>query len=642
MRNSRKTEGELLQELRLLRQRIAELEQSNCKPGGDGLRNAEAQFRGIFENTQVGVYRTTPDGRILMANPALVRMLGYSSFEELAQRNLEEHGYEPQYSRSAFRDRIEKDGQVVGLESAWVRQDGTTLFVIENARAIRDENGNTLYYEGTAENITERKKAEKALEESEHRFRAIFDNTSDGIFLLDLETNKFSMCNKAFLQMLGYTQEELMNLTTEDLHPKEDLPFIYSQIQEFRKGGRGIRHDIRFRRRDGSILFTDLSPDPVTLGARRYVLVAVRDITEQKKAEEKLRQSEERLRALMDATTESVLLVDDQITILAINRTAAQRFGRSVEELIGCNDEDLSKGVVPPAVVRSRRAQVRQVIRSGRPARFEDERDGIIFDTSIYPIFNVEGRVSQVAVFARDITARKLAEQALRQSEQKYRTLVENLPQRVFLKDRNSIYVSCNENYARDLGISPELLPGKSDYEFYAVELAEKYRADDKKIMESGEMQDIEEMYIRGGQEMIVHTVKAPVRDQEGNVTGVLGIFWDITEQKRLEHTLKESEEKYRTLVESAGDAIITIDRDGKFLFINKTASERLGGKTADYIGKTMWDAFPRETADRQMASVQSVIATGQGVNYVTQTQLQGQARWYDTTVEPLRDSVGR
>src|SRR4030042_172190 len=162
MRNSRKTEGELLRERRALRQRIAELEQNNHEPGGDGVRNPEAHFREIFENTQVGVYRTTSDGRVLMANPALVRMLGYSCFEELAQRNLEERGYEPQYPRSVFRDRIEKDGQVVGLESAWVRRDGTTLFVIENARAIRDEHGNTLCYEGTAEDITDRKKPEEA------------------------------------------------------------------------------------------------------------------------------------------------------------------------------------------------------------------------------------------------------------------------------------------------------------------------------------------------------------------------------------------------------------------------------------------------------------------------------------------------
>jgi len=89
--------------------------------------------------------------------------------------------------------------------------------------------------------ITQEKMAKEALQESERRFRAIFENTSDGIFLCDLEANKLWMCNKTFLQMLGYTQEEFVNLTTEDLHPKEDIPFIRSQIQEFRKGGLPVR-----------------------------------------------------------------------------------------------------------------------------------------------------------------------------------------------------------------------------------------------------------------------------------------------------------------------------------------------------------------------------------------------------------------
>ncbi len=123
----------------------------------------EERFRSVFENAVIGLYRTTPDGRILMANPALVRMLGYSSFEELAQRNLEEGGYEPEYPRSAFKQRIEREGEVVGLESAWVKRDGSTLFVRESARTIRDEAGNTLYYEGTVEDITERKRAEEEL-----------------------------------------------------------------------------------------------------------------------------------------------------------------------------------------------------------------------------------------------------------------------------------------------------------------------------------------------------------------------------------------------------------------------------------------------------------------------------------------------
>ena len=129
----------------------------------DALRESEERFRGIFENATIGLYRTTPDGRILMANPALVHRLGYSSFEELTQRNLEESGYETESPRSAFKKRVESEGQVMGLESVWVKQDGTTLFVRESAKAIRDEAGNTLYYEGMVEDITDRKRAEEAL-----------------------------------------------------------------------------------------------------------------------------------------------------------------------------------------------------------------------------------------------------------------------------------------------------------------------------------------------------------------------------------------------------------------------------------------------------------------------------------------------
>ncbi|MBC8445950.1 MAG: PAS domain S-box protein, partial [Chloroflexi bacterium] len=132
----------------------------------DALRESEERFRSIFENATIGLYRTTPDGRILMANQALLRMLGYSSFDALAQRNLEEKGYEPGYPRSAFKQRIKSEGQVIGLESAWVRRNGTTLFIRESARAVRDEAGNTLYYEGTVEDITERKRAEEALQKA--------------------------------------------------------------------------------------------------------------------------------------------------------------------------------------------------------------------------------------------------------------------------------------------------------------------------------------------------------------------------------------------------------------------------------------------------------------------------------------------
>ncbi len=127
------------------------------------LRESEERFRTLFENTTIGLYRTNPDGGILMANPALVRMLGYGTFEELAKRNLEENGYAPSYPRSDFEQQIEREGQVIGLESAWRRRDGSLLLVRESARAVRDPEGKVLYYEGTAEDITERRSLEEQL-----------------------------------------------------------------------------------------------------------------------------------------------------------------------------------------------------------------------------------------------------------------------------------------------------------------------------------------------------------------------------------------------------------------------------------------------------------------------------------------------
>ena len=131
---------------------------------------------------------------------------------------------------------------------------------------------------------------------------------------------------------------------------------------------------------------------------------------------------------------------------------------------------------------------------------------------------------------------------ALMKSEYRYRMLIENLPQKIFYKDRNSVYVSCNEHYARDLKIEPEEIIGKTDYEFFSKELAEKYRADDERIITLGKTEEIEEKYMLDRQEMWVQTVKTPIEDEKGNVIGVLGIFWDITERKQAEVEKKKLE----------------------------------------------------------------------------------------------------
>lgn len=132
------------------------------------------------------------------------------------------------------------------------------------------------------------------------------------------------------------------------------------------------------------------------------------------------------------------------------------------------------------------------------------------------------------------ITEQKSTEKALRTSENKYRLLFESLPQRIFYKDKNLVYVSCNENLARYLHIKPDEITGKTDYDFYPRDLADKYRMDDQRVMESGKIKDAEERYIKDGQELFLHTIKTPIKDEQDNTIGLLGIFWDITEKVNL------------------------------------------------------------------------------------------------------------
>ena len=159
------------------------------------------------------------------------------------------------------------------------------------------------------------------------------------------------------------------------------------------------------------------------------------------------------------------------------------------------------------------------------------------------------GKIAYLSTVMHDILEEKASEEALRRSEATYRSLVENLPQKVFLKDREGAYVSVNENYARDLGLTSEQMKGKNDYEFYSRELADKYRADDQRIIAAGATEELDETYVRQGEERVVHTVKTLIKNEAGKVTGVLGLFWDITERVRNDEELQRHREKLEELV---------------------------------------------------------------------------------------------
>ena len=169
------------------------------------LQESERQFRNLYQNAKIGLYRTTPDGTILMANRLLVKMLGYETFKQLAERNLEANGFDPICKRMGFINKIERDGEIIDFESAWKRRDGSIFYVRESAQVVRNSEGKTIFYDGVVEDITQRKMAEDEIAMLSQSLKSI----NECVSITDLE-DKILFVNQAFLDTYGYKLKELI------------------------------------------------------------------------------------------------------------------------------------------------------------------------------------------------------------------------------------------------------------------------------------------------------------------------------------------------------------------------------------------------------------------------------------------------
>ena len=241
------------------------------------------------------------------------------------------------------------------------------------------------------------------------------------------------------------------------------------------------------------------------------------------------------------------------------------------------------------------------------------------------------------------IVERIRSEEALRTSERRYRTLIENLPQKVFLKDASSVYVSGNGRFARELGIALDELGGKTDFDFFPRELAEKYRADDRRIMAAGQVEEIEEAYLYQGEERFVHTVKTPIQDEHGNTSGILGIFWDVTERKREQDAARQAEDRFRATFEQAAVGIAHVGLDGRWLCVNQKLCDIVGYTREELLEKTFQDITHPDDLDIDVAYVRQVLA-GERQTYSMEKRYfrkDGSTVWVNLTVAVVRKSSG-
>jgi PAS domain S-box-containing protein len=259
----------------------------------EALRVAETKYRRIFEDATEGIFQMTPDGRYRSANPALARMLGYETSEELisAVTNIARQTYVVPEKLQELKRLLETQGSVLGFEAERYRKDGKKIWMSLNAHVVRDADGAILHYEGTNQDITERKQAEAVLRESEERFRALFESAPIGIALHDADGH-YIHTNRAYQEMLGYSDEELKRLGVKRITRSDDVVEGQHLFGELRDGTRNFyRREKRYLNKNGRQVWAESSASAVRdhQGKLCYIISMVEDISARKQAEEELR-----------------------------------------------------------------------------------------------------------------------------------------------------------------------------------------------------------------------------------------------------------------------------------------------------------------------------------------------------------------
>lgn len=367
------------------------------KQAEGALRESEERYRSVYENSTIGIYRTTRDGRILLANPAIVRMLGYQDFEELAQRNLEQEGYGLGFSRVDFCELVESQGEVRGLETVWVKSDGSIIYVRESARVVYSEDGKPLYYEGTVEDVTERMQAEAALRESERRLSALMANLPGMAYRCRNDPDwTMEFVSEGSRALSGYAPGDLIGGRAVSyatlIHP-DDRSMVWDEVQQALVEDRPYRLTYRILSRDGVQKWVWEQGAAVRDAAGQVVALEgfIADITENRRAEESIRRQVTELEVLYESGLSVSRLLDPKEIAGAMIEVLAQKMDwhhAAVRlyhpetdriELLALSEPELSAGEIQAQIERLNRVLARPgkglsgwVIQHGKTVRSGD------------------------------------------------------------------------------------------------------------------------------------------------------------------------------------------------------------------------------------------------------------------------------
>jgi PAS domain S-box-containing protein len=633
------------------------------------LRESESRYHSLFDRVPVKLYRTTPAGQILDVNPALARLLGYTDRDKILSLTARDFYVDPN-DRTRWQSAIDRADVLYAFETQIRCADGSILWVADTARVVRDETGRPLYYEGSLEDITARKQAEAALQDREAQYRVLFEHANDAIMVI--RNGVYVDCNAKMVELFGaQDRTAILGKPPQALSPEYQPNGQRSEDEVRRRIAAAMKGESQtfewlHQRLDGTLVDVEISLSPVKLRDETLIVSLGRDITARKRDEEALRESEERLDLALQGADLGLWDWEVQTGKTVFNQQWAETIGYALDDL--GNRAGLWETLLHPDDKGRVMAALNDHL-EGRTPVFECEyrlqtRTGEwkwVLDRGKVVQRDASGQPLRMTGTHLDITARKQAEAALATERNLLRTLIDNLPDRIYVKDAERRHLICNLADARAKGAaSPDDVIGKTDYDFYSPALAARYAADDRAVIEQGEpLINREEPTPQTGWML---TTKVPLRDPEGNVIGLVGVGRDITERRYIENELRRARDMLeqrveertaelaaernllRTLIDSLPDYIYVKDAAGRFIVVNKAMAESRGHASVhDMVGATDFDFFPREMAERFYVDEQQLFATGQPL--INQEEpalnLSGDPLWVLTTKTPLRDPDG-
>jgi len=610
--------------------RIQELEkkESEFKLSQEKLHESEENYRNLINKLDDIIWTLDLNLRTTYVSPSIEKKLGFTPEERIAQdpsAQMTPSSYAHVTEFLAQELSGEKGGlaapnRTVRVEVELYHKNGSTLWTENVISGLRDKNGILIGIHGVSRDINDRKETEEVLRESGKKYKLLAENSADVIYKLNIGNEQCTYASPSIEGLLGYTVEESLSLSAQDFLTKESyLKQRERLINSIENGGIDPETmELEAIHKNGHLIPIEIKASFISdeQGRPLEILGIARDITERKHAEKELKESEERYKELFERSLDCVYTHDFEGNFISANQTALDLFGYTKEEIKSLNFASILSEDELLKAFNALREIIKKGVQDGISEYKVKNKNGdyLHIETTGALIYK-DGKPHAIMGTARDITERKRAEKALRESEIKHKTLVNNIPGMIYrtYPDWSAEFISSSEAIC---GYTKKELTSKEDNWLSIIHPDDK----EKVFKEGSELtkaqKDIVQTYrirTKDGHIRWVEDRKISIFSEKGNFLGIDGVVFDITKRKQTEYELNESEERLKDFINSATDSFVFFDSELNIIKVSKAHMEMFHPEMdqEDLIGKNLLEIVPNLKETGRFDDFMKVIKTG-------------------------------